>query len=313
MRLVTPWGFVLWSLLLLACNSGFIEYGTSSEPNQTPWPEDSTNNDDIICPITDTVVDPVVVQKFQDNEEEYEAHAEHYRVIVPAGYEQIADDLLPILPTCETTIENFLGYCRSWSEVIVHIGLYTSQKSKVEDGVVYLGRTAHTLSNWIERDYWGQATGPCGGDNTLAHETVHTFQTAHAPAWLKEGQAEYLAAVVLAETHYQCDENDMAICNDAECTTYPYWDLSDNNWQGGNKHLYYKTGTCFWQLLTDEYGGEKIRNVARSLAASPLEAVGNFPFSAETNALIINHHFIPYLGDDVWEKIARFGIEPSSP
>ena len=180
-------------------------------------------------------------------------------------------------------------------------------KSKVENGVVYLGRIAATLSNWIHRDYWGQMAGACD-DTTLAHETVHTFQTSHAPAWLKEGQAQYIADVAMGQTTYHCNATDMEICYNTSCTTYPYWDLSDNNWEGGNKHLYYKTGACFWKVLSDAYDPHKLRGVTRSLIASPLEEVGVFPFSAQTNALIINHHFVPYLGDSVWQKIARFGI-----
>lgn len=271
--------------------------------NTPCWMEE----DDVICPITDVVEDPVVVRKFQENDLEHEVTEGRYRVIVPLDYASIADDLLAILPDCEEYIETFLGYCRPWSESIVHLGVFSSTKSKVENGVVYLGRMPVVFSNWIHRDYWGEATRVCG-DNTLAHETVHTFQTPHAPAWLKEGQAQYLADVVLGYKVYQCNESDMEICSDTGCTTYPYWDLSNNNWEGGNKHLYYKTGACFWKILTDAYDTNKLREVTRSLAASPLEEVGVFPFSAQTNALIINHHFVPYLDVNVWPKIARFGI-----
>lgn len=300
-------------VLLIACQgtTSTFEITTPTseqEPDLPQW----VGEDGVICPIGDVAEEPVVAHKFQDNDQEHEATEGRYRVIVPADYPSIADDLLEILPTCEAYLESLLGYCRPWSKVIVHLGVYSTTKSKVDDGVVYLGRQAAVFSNWITRDYWGKVTGACG-DTTLAHETTHTFQTPHAPAWLKEGQAEYLANVVLGQTSYHCNATDMDICPDSGCTTYPYWDLSDQNWEGGNKHLYYKTGACFWKVLTDAYGTNKMRDVTRSLGAFPLEAVSTFPFSSETNALIINHHFVPYLDDDVWHKIARFGISASSP
>jgi len=253
------------------------------------------------------IKEPVVKQLWQNNESEHQITNENYAIIVPEGYASIADHLSEFLPSCEAFIETFLGYSSPWSKYIVHIGLYDLYKAKMEGGVVYMGVPEKMLSNWVENADWKDATGPCGGFKTLAHESVHTFQSDNTPAWLKEGQADYVAEVVLGDAEYHCHGSDMEVCTPNGCRTYLYWNLSDQEW-GGKKHLYYKTGVCFWQGLTEIYGASKVQEVARSIILDPLEGVGSYPFSDETNARIIEHHFSPILGDRVWSHISKYGI-----
>ena len=51
-----------------------------------------------------------------------------------------------------------------------------------------------------------------------------------------------------------------------------------------------------------------MKQVSQSLITTPA-AIQPFPFSDESNSLLIKQHFEPILGPSVWDHVQKFGIE----
>ena len=58
------------------------------------------------------------------------------------------------------------------------------------------------------------------------------------------------------------------------------------------------------------FGQEAIHQVLLAMHTEPRDDLPVFPFSAQTNRLLIQSYFEPIMGPEVWEHIARFGIRP---
>jgi hypothetical protein len=287
------------------------------------------------CPPLAERPEPTLTHRFEDGSPEVTRRQGQFSVIVPEGHEALAEQALAVLPSCHEAIAERMGYCHPWREVIVHFGRNDSSKGKASDGVVNIGRNEAGLSQLDRAEAWPGAPAICGDQYTVAHESVHTFQPANLPAWLKEGFADYFAKIVVGGMTYRCEETSLCVLAPPsnnrpppdECPSpVEYWNLSDPDWSGErpdpgeepdpnnngavNKSRYYKTGTCFWQSLIEAYGDDALRQVMQKMHAEPSDELAPFPFSAEANALLIGTYFEPILGDGVWSLIARYGIEP---
>jgi hypothetical protein len=286
-----------------------------------------------LCPARATRSEPTLVDRFEDGSPELEVAANGYRVIAPEGHQALAEYTLGALPNCHAAIAEHMGYCHPWSEAIVHYGRFELHRAKAEDGVVYIGQPEASLTRLDQPDVWQTLPVLCGGQSTLAHESVHTFQPADLPAWLKEGWADYFGRIVVGGSTYECGETSVCIRppntggrpQPDECPNpVEYWDLSDPDWgtrpdpdddrgEGGqsNKGRYYKTGTCFWQSIRDAYGPDILRTIFRLMHLNQRDDLPVFPFSAQTNDLLIRTYFVPVTGPEVWALVAPYGVVPT--
>ena len=89
-------------------------------------------------------------------------------------------------------------------------------------------------------------------------------------------------------------------------------DLSDGQTESeqSNKHRYYKTGTCFWQSIRDTYGVEALHNIFRMMHIEQRDDLPVFPFSPETNDLLMRTYFVPVTGPGIWDLVSPYGIFP---
>jgi len=295
--------------------------------------EEGTMNDAEFCPPRVTRPEPTLVKRFEDGSPDIEMVVNGYRVIAPDGHQDLAQHTLEVLPSCHDAIAEHMGYCHPWQETIVHYGRFELSRAKADDGVVYIGRPEVSLSRLDDPNIWQEFPTLCGGQSTLAHESVHTFQPADLPAWLKEGWADYFSKIIVGGSTYECGE--MSLCirppnlsgrpHPAECPNpIQYWDLSDPDWgvrpdpnekrdegEQSNKDRYYKTGTCFWQSIRDTYGTDVLRTIFRLMHIEQQYDLPVFPFSAETNDLLMRSYFVPVTGPDVWDLVAPYGIIPT--
>ena len=294
--------------------------------------ETADGTDADLCPPMATRPEPTLVDRFEDGSPEVEVGAVGYRVIAPQGHQALAEQALGVLPSCHEAIAEEMGYCHPWTEAVVHYGRFEPSRAKADDGVVYIGRSEESLSRLDDPDAWRAAPAVCGGQSTLGHESVHTFQPADLPAWLKEGWADYFGKVVVDGSTYECGETSVCIRppntggrpQPDECPNpILYWDLSDPSWGerpdpnadrgeggGSNKDRYYKTGTCFWQSIRDAYGADVLRTIFRRMHLERRDDLPVFPFSRETNDLLMRTYFVPVTGPEVWALVARYGVVP---
>jgi len=286
-----------------------------------------------LCPPRATRAQPMVVDRFEDGSPEVEVMADGYRVIAPDGHGALAQHTLAVLPSCHEAIAAEMGYCHPWREAIVHYGRFEPSRAKAEFGVVYMGRSEAALLRLDDPDVWQEPPALCGGQTTLAHESVHTFQPPDLPAWLKEGWADYFGKIIVGGSTYECGATSLCIRPpnpggrpQPEACPNPmeYWDLSDPDWgvrpdpddEGGasgqsNKDRYYKTGTCFWQSIREVYGPDVLRVIFRRMHLEPRDDVPIFPFSPETNDLLMRTYFVPITGPEVWALVAPYGVVPA--
>ena len=285
------------------------------------------------CPPRATKPEPILVKTFEDGSPDTEVVINGYRVIAPEGHQTLAQHTLNVLPNCHDAITEHMGYCHPWQEAIVHYGRFEPSRAKADDGVVYIGRSELSLSRLDDPDVWRALPTLCGGQSTLAHESVHTFQPTNLPAWLKEGWADYFGKIIVGESTYECGEASVCIRppntngrpQPDECPNpIQYWDLSDPNWgarpdpnekrsegKQSNKDRYYKTGTCFWQSIRDAYGADVLHTIFRLMHIEQRDDLPVFPFSAETNDLLMRTYFVPITGPGVWALVAPYGVLPA--
>ena len=313
---------------------GALDWGFFPPADGGLPPADAGAEDDPWCPPRAERPEPTLRDRFEDGSPEISGREGPYRVIAPEGHEALVEHALAALPGCHDFLREQMGYCHPWREAIVHFGRYES-RAKAEDGVVYIGRSEAMLSRLGQGSSWAEPPALCGGQSTFAHESVHTFQPANLPAWLKEGWADYIGLIMVGGSTYECGETSVCIRPppingrpppEACSNVVEYWDLSDPNWSGerpdpgeepdpdegtqSNKGRYYKTGTCFWQSLMEVYGADALRAVQQKMHAEPRDDLPVFPFSAATNRLLIQTYFEPLLGAGVWPLIERYGISP---
>ncbi len=311
-------------LFLSGCINNVEQNKDESEDGEAPVADAE------FCPPQATRPEPTLVNRFQDGSPEVETVVNGYRVIAPEGHQALTQHALGVLPNCHDSIAEHMGYCHPWREAIVHYGRFESSRAKADDGVVYIGQPEVSLSRLDNPNVWRELPTLCGGQSTLAHESIHTFQPANLPAWLKEGWADYFSKIVVGGSTYECGE--MSVCirppntggrpQPDECPNpIQYWDLSDPDWgvrpnpnekrgegEQSNKDRYYKTGTCFWQSIRDTYGADILRTIFRLMNIEQRDDLPVFPFSAETNDLLIRTYFVPVTGPDVWSLVAPYGI-----
>ena len=134
------------------------------------------------CPPLVTRPEPTLVDTFEDGSPEIEVVVNGYRVIAPEGHQALAQNTMDVLPSCHDAITEHMGYCHPWREAIVHYGRFEPSRAKADDGIVYIGRPETSLSQLDNPDVWQTLPKLCGGQSTLAHESVHTFQPTNLPA-----------------------------------------------------------------------------------------------------------------------------------
>lgn len=330
--------FFVFSGLLAACTPAVTETAPEAGPKDaTPLSPDAGErlNDAGFdnCPPLEERPEPQITHRFEDQSPEISRSSAQYTVIAPEGHEALAENALAALPACHQALQELMGYCHPWRQAIVHFGRYGSSKAKASDGVVAIGRPEPSLDTLDLAASWHAPPALCSGQSTFAHESVHTFQPVMLPAWLKEGWADYVGQILVRGMTYRCDESSLCVLlpptdgrPQPEVCPHPvdYWDLSDPNWSSDrpepgsdagpntgaeNKSRYYKTGTCFWQSIRDEFGQDALRQVMQKMHAEPRDDLPTFPFSAQSNELLIRSYFEPIMGPQVWPLIERYGIE----
>jgi hypothetical protein len=317
---------LLFGLLILT--------GCAGDESDEGEEEDGSMADTELCPPRATRPEQMLFEIFEDGSPEVEVVVNEYKVIAPEDHKALAQNTLGVLPSCYDTIAEHMGYCHPWREVIVHYGRFEPSRAKVDEGVVYIGRPEASLLHLDDPDVWLEFPTLCGGQSILAHESVHTFQPANLPAWMKEGWADYFSKIVVDGSTYECGEASVCIrplnkdgrSQPDDCSNLiQYWNLSDPEWSGArpdpndgqgeseqsNKYRYYKTGTCFWQSIRDAYGADVLRTIFRLMHMDQRDDLPVFPFSAETNDLLMRTYFVPVTGPGVWDLVAPYGILPA--
>jgi hypothetical protein len=322
-------------LFITGCTGEIVDIDNilPDEPDEGEEGEDPMADAEFCTPRA-TRPEPTLVETFEDGSPEVEVIINGYRVIAPEGHQALAQNTMDVLPSCHDAIAEHMGYCHPWREAIVHYGRFEPSRAKADDGIVYIGRPETSLLHLDNPDVWLTLPTLCGGQSTLAHESVHTFQPADLPAWLKEGWADYFSKIVVGGSTYECGETSVCIRppntngrpQPDECPNpIQYWDLSDPDWSGtrpdpndeedegkqSNKDRYYKTGTCFWQSIRDAYGTDVLHTIFRLMHMEQRNDLPVFPFSAETNDLLMRTYFIPVTGPGVWDLVAPYGILPA--
>ena len=321
----------------LGLDGSVSDLGMISDAERTGDADSTAESDVDLCPPIDQRPEPTLVDRFEDGSPEVEVRSGPFVVLAPEGHEPLAQHALDVLPGCHAVIRSHMGYCHPWREAIVHYGRFEPSRAKAENGVVYIGLSEMSLARLDQANVWRGEPAICGGQTTLAHEIVHTFQPAALPAWLKEGWADYFGQILVGGKTYECGPTSVCVRPpntggrpqpDACPNPIEYWDLSDPDWgvrpdpdddrerapnAESNKGRYYKTGTCFWQTIRDTYGADAIQMIFRDMYLNPREDLPIFPFSSETNERLMRIYFEPVLGPEVWALVEPYGIRQLQP
>lgn len=234
-----------------------------------------------------------------------------FSVIVPKGYELLAEKNLEDLQHCYPLIKEFLGIEPFHKKTYLKIEISTTGENRgFSDmvGINYL-RSPENIdmdlkevqTNNSEGFLYRSSLDYCA--NT--HEFVHVF-VGHLqllPDWANEGIAEYTQKHIQngSKDHFECRDDGWYgkdFWGDNKEKQFPFSDLDTELYENGG----YRTALCFWEFVDTNYGRESIPKIFQLFDRRIQENTfrGNF----------VDEILVPVLGEEIRGILReKYGIE----
>jgi hypothetical protein len=245
-----------------------------------------------------------------------------FAVIVPTGYELLAEKHLDDLQYCFPLLKEQLGLVPFYNKVYVVFPLAKESKSYAATSTssIYYYRTEDQLDSVLrsfkKRSDEGLDFG-VGSDSCLnAHEFTHIFTgELHLPRWANEGIATYMTTQmpdVKGKPNY-CADDGLRWKTLKEEKFVPYFDLSKSLGavtpvDETNENYLYETASCVFDYIAKNYGQDKIKLIMQKFAEyaanhEPDEIIGK-DMNRFSSGVFIEEGIVPIIGEDakVWLK-----------
>ncbi|OGJ42010.1 hypothetical protein A3I58_01575 [Candidatus Peregrinibacteria bacterium RIFCSPLOWO2_02_FULL_39_10] len=244
-----------------------------------------------------------------------------FAVIVPTGYELLAEKHLDDLQYCFPLLKEQLGLVPFYNKVYVVFPLADESKSYASTSTssIYYYRTKDQLDSaqksFKKRSDEGLNFG-VGPDSCInAHEFTHIFTgELHLPRWANEGIAEYMITQMpdVKDKPSYCADDVLHFKSLKDEKFEPYSDLSKSfgvpDVDESNEDYLYETGACVFDYISEKYGQDKIKLIMQRFAEyaanhEPDEIIGK-DMNRFSSKIFIREGIVPVIGEDakVWLK-----------
>ncbi|MFA4891718.1 MAG: hypothetical protein WC604_05245 [Candidatus Gracilibacteria bacterium] len=227
-----------------------------------------------------------------------------FAVIVPTGYELLAEKHLEDLQYCFPLLKEQLGLVPFYNKVYVVFPLAEESKSyaSTSSSSIYYYHTKDQLDSlqksFRKRTDEGLNSGVGPDSCTNAHELTHIFTgELHLPRWANEGIATYVAA----QAPDYCEDDGLHF----KSFFAPYSDLSKSlgDVEESNEHYLYETGACVFDYIAKNYGQDKIKLIMQKFAEyaathQPDEIIGK-GMNRFSSGVFIEEGIVPVVGEGV--------------
>ena len=243
-----------------------------------------------------------------------------FAVIVPTGYELLAQEHLKDLQYCFPLLKEQLGLTPFYNKVYVVFPLAQDSKSYAATSAssIYYYRTKDQLDSAlrsIKKRADGGLTSAVGPDKCMnAHEFTHIFTgELHLPRWANEGIATYATTQMpdVKEKSSYCADDGLRFKSSSGEKFAPYSDLSKSLGavvDETNEDNLYETGSCVFDYIAKNYGHDKIKLIMQKFAEytanhEPDEIIGK-DMNRFSSKVFIEEGIVPIVGEDVkvWLK-----------
>jgi len=217
------------------------------------------------------------------------------KIVYPKADKEYADLLMKYLPGCYEATNDLIGKSQPFDQITVYFyngkpeaNLPSGGYEKDRVFVMYNDTLESVLPFPIDNYDVG---GVCGAMFLpLAHELAHsTHFGMMIPGQLTEGFANYISGKVLGENSIACPLTCAEEGYQYDCMYYEEGDYE--SYEGGG---YYVWGECFWRMLEDEYGWNKVKKVIDRMVELR-NKLGEYDFFKDI--------ITPTLGADAKDKI----------
>jgi hypothetical protein len=245
-------------------------------------------------------------------------------VLVPKGYEALAEPYMTDLKYCFPLIKEFLGGITPYHD---HVFLQTRIAEKnlgYSNGIgLFYNRTQSNMDFDLDMVVQNNPEGFLYKSSPTfcadTHEFVHVFTyhyLSYFPSWTFEGIAEYTQKNIQkgSKDHLECKSNGIYVTDywgDGKKKVFPYIAMGsdfDNDTPSFGP-MWYATGMCFWEDIDQVYGREKFLEIFKRM-----QDFGevNIPYTGEVASqnLFFDDILVPVLGDQVKDHIKeKFGLK----
>ncbi len=252
----------------------------------------------------------IIISPKQTNTLETRLENDKYIVITPAGEEIYGQRILSMLPECEVTLENFMGYLRPWEKGAYKFYVQKTEK-KIEITPPHNAYTASGTTYIVDNVLNFTREGKdCMGE-LIAHESIHQFmppEKTNIPRWFSEGSAEFFAKIYTnPETEYRCEDDKYIQCSIANPNKCVYSTISSLDLATGENEIY-KSGMCFFNMLYKEGGPKKFQHLMKKVIIEQDPQFNSALNNKERNKLFVERYITPIYGAQVAPLLKKFGI-----
>ncbi len=237
-----------------------------------------------------------------------------FAVVVPTGYELLAEEHLSDLQYCFPLLKEQLGLVPFYNKVYVVFPLAQESKAYAATSFssIYYYRTKDQLDSAIrsiKKRADGGLTAAVGSDKCMnAHEFTHIFTgELHLPRWANEGIAIYVTTQIpdVKDKPSYCASDGLRFKSVKGENFIPYSDLSKSigEVEESNEHYLYETASCVFDYIAKNYGQDKIKLIIKKFAEyaannEPDEKIGK-GLDRFSSKVFIEEGIVPVVGEEI--------------